>query len=216
MFTVKEALFLARKHSNLLNKIYPLYLFQMSGRKEKSREMDLLKSILDTDANQNDDPDHVVLSLPGRRSPRRHKSPRARARTISSDTDTSTLDGDERWAKRTKNKRINSAKRHQHVVTHREMLDNKYLELRQLLYDQFRKNKFRLDPHLVARAKELMRRYQMAQDGHLPIEAVLGVGQKKEGEWWNGNGGILTRCGPVTPYGDTAVGQHWLKQWLVA
>ena len=27
---------------------------------------------------------------------------------------------------------------------------------------------------------------------------------------------LLTHCGPVTPYGDRDLGQHWLRQWLVA
>ena len=26
----------------------------------------------------------------------------------------------------------------------------------------------------------------------------------------------LTHCGPVTPYGDIELGQHWPRQWLVA
>ena len=28
--------------------------------------------------------------------------------------------------------------------------------------------------------------------------------------------GKLTHCGQVTPYGDVDMGQHWLRQWLVA
>ena len=28
--------------------------------------------------------------------------------------------------------------------------------------------------------------------------------------------GFKTHCGLVTPYGDTDLGQHWLRKWLVA
>ena len=31
---------------------------------------------------------------------------------------------------------------------------------------------------------------------------------------WSDMNWTLTHCGPVTPYGD--IGQHWLRQWLVA
>ena len=64
-------------------------------------------------------------------------------------------------------------------MTHKDMLQAKYQELRNLLYDQYKQNGFKLDPQLIGQAKELLKRFQSFHEGNLKEKDLFHNAKKR-------------------------------------
>ena len=198
------------------------FVYRMAQQKNGGRghEMDLLKSILETEGDDRMEGagDHVRLHLPSMSvqplpkrmtpvSPKHHPQMPRKRDTPESDTDASSLES-ELWMQ----KEIDKAYREIHerdqkdsprgsvsgkkrgrkkpsrkpnangVMTHSDMLENKYQELRNLLQDRSFNKDNKLDYNLVHQTRQLMKQYEMVHGGTLPVDKILGKSSRHRPE----------------------------------